>query len=232
MLTSFVRFSEIGLKAHSPYSYCSDPASPSSPVGLERDAFTTESTNSMLYEELLSLQTSGDVELYCSIFNLNIPNRYGFDISFQDANGLTLLHHAVIHALNTGNNDFIGILLAEQIDINKADVQGRTALHYAFAEAKTLDAAKNIASYLLKNGADASILDKAGKTPMQLHFKLERQAKPPVTESVLIVGHRRVDFTKLLAKQRQEACVTKTAMVIRHRVEVIEHVPTAIVPCN
>jgi len=95
----------------------------------------------------------------------------GADPNRQDSNGTTPL----IRATYRGHSDLVGVLLAGGA---KTDLQesryGCTALHAAAIAGYT-----DIAEQLLAQGADATIADEAGQTPLQLaaQYKQKHVAK-------------------------------------------------------
>ena len=82
-----------------------------------------------------------------------------FNQSIEDS-GITWL----ILAIKNGRVDAAKrICLQKDVDINKADNQGNTALHYAF-----MNRFPNCIQLLVDVGADESIKNKAGSQPWEL----------------------------------------------------------------
>ena len=82
----------------------------------------------------------------------------GVDAAISNANGATALHAAV----KSGNVDALAVLI-DKININAQDKNGNTPLHYAvFANQQ------QAVLLLLENGADATISNANGKTPLAL----------------------------------------------------------------
>ena len=65
-----------------------------------------------------------------------------------------------MHAVANGRRNVISLLLDESADLNNADKQGKTALHYA-AEKEDL----HMILYLLMNKAEPNMADKEGLVP-------------------------------------------------------------------
>ena len=76
------------------------------------------------------------------------------DLDFQDKNGNTYLHLAVI----AQQKEIIKILLEKGIDINKQNKEGNTALHLAYWINN-----KPIINILIENGIDTKIVNKENK---------------------------------------------------------------------
>ncbi|KAG5466847.1 hypothetical protein LSCM1_01024 [Leishmania martiniquensis] len=80
-----------------------------------------------------------------------------------DDQRLTLLHHAAF----SGNNAFVKAILdrsgTQQVDIDAADGEGWTPLHYAADRGHA-----DVAASLLDEGANVNARDSAKRTPMHL----------------------------------------------------------------
>ncbi|WP_264707165.1 ankyrin repeat domain-containing protein [Wolbachia endosymbiont (group A) of Acrocera orbiculus] len=87
----------------------------------------------------------------------------GADLNMQDSKGKTLLHDTAIYS---GGHEDLGYLLDAKADPNIQDEKGNTPLHYYAAKCsgysrKTMD-------LLISKGADLSIKNNDGKTPLQV----------------------------------------------------------------
>src|SRR5688500_840547 len=94
----------------------------------------------------------------------------GADIHASDKNGVTALHHAVRFRSPTA----VKVLIEHGADVNRACRRnGSTPLHRAVTQtgapgtAGRAQAAREIIELLLEAGADPSIANKAGKTPVE-----------------------------------------------------------------
>ncbi|KAG5492684.1 hypothetical protein JKF63_01263 [Porcisia hertigi] len=84
-------------------------------------------------------------------------------LSECDDQKLTLLHHAAF----SGNIDFVKVILdrsgTQQVDIDAAEAEGWTPLHYAADRGHTL-----IVEALLNEGSNVNARDTSKRTPMHL----------------------------------------------------------------
>ncbi len=76
-------------------------------------------------------------------------------IDYQDELGNSMLHVAA----QNGNKRLIKMLLRRGVQINAANLQGQTALHYAFGYGY-----EDVGEYLVKRGANDAIRNKDGLT--------------------------------------------------------------------
>ena len=116
-------------------------------------------------------------------------------INFQDQNGWTLVHRAVMNCCvnprdtdarnyaqevkNVGSIDFLDLLIRFGADVNKKNIYGRTPLHYAAMEGSVPTCLA-----LLNAGAVAAVTDKYGMTPIQ-HALLMRRGMWIEVQSLL-----------------------------------------------
>ncbi|ACN95318.1 ankyrin repeat domain-containing protein [Wolbachia pipientis] len=87
----------------------------------------------------------------------------GADLNMQDNKGKTLLHDTAIYS--SGYED-LGYLLDAKADPNIQDEKGNTPLHYYAA--KCSDQSRKTMDLLISKGADLSIKNNDGKTPLQV----------------------------------------------------------------
>ena len=73
----------------------------------------------------------------------------------------------IFEAAADGSVNDLRFYLARGDDVNKRDIEGATALHYAAANDTDIDAIK----YLLAQGADVNAKDDKGRTPLHLAAK-------------------------------------------------------------
>lgn len=91
---------------------------------------------------------------------MELLEKYGFDITIPQKNGNTLFHLAV----DKGDIDVLEIINELEIDINKKNIDGLTALHVAIMSAKNLENVK----YLVSIGADKNIKTDFEETTYEL----------------------------------------------------------------
>src|SRR5690606_1191253 len=86
-------------------------------------------------------------------------------INYQDAQGITPLMYAV----SLGRVEIVKLLIEwGGVKVNLQDKEGRTALYYAVClEGENMQA---IIELLLKNGADANLIDINGHSPSHIAF--------------------------------------------------------------
>ncbi|KAM4632557.1 uncharacterized protein O3C94_019091 [Discoglossus pictus] len=92
----------------------------------------------------------------------NLSQGHFFLLSSADKDGKTLLHHAA----SRGNVDICQVLLdtnVGMINIDKQDVFGKTALHYAIQKSHS-----KMVKLLIKNGAKSEFKDKNPKTAVDV----------------------------------------------------------------
>ncbi|WP_425385045.1 ankyrin repeat domain-containing protein [Wolbachia endosymbiont (group B) of Schoenobius gigantella] len=87
----------------------------------------------------------------------------GADLNMKDNKGKTLLHDTAIYS--SGYED-VGYLLDAKADPNIQDEKGNTPLHYYAA--KCSDHSRKTMGLLISKGADLSIKNNDGKTPLQV----------------------------------------------------------------
>jgi ankyrin repeat protein len=91
------------------------------------------------------------------------------DVSAANRYGKTALMNICSHQqLNEGPNENILIdLLEKGADVNKIDIDGNTALHYAASSAENA-IAKSYCEMLLEFGADANVVNNAKKKALDV----------------------------------------------------------------
>lgn len=90
---------------------------------------------------------------------LELIEQKGVDIS--DENGFTVL----MYCLENDRSNMINLLLEREIDVNKQNNIGNTALFYAVFQSKNKT---DIIEKLLKKGADMNITNNVGVSPLSL----------------------------------------------------------------
>ncbi|KAL0587058.1 hypothetical protein ABG067_003398 [Albugo candida] len=113
------------------------------------DLKATHSDNTQ--ENVFSQARNGRVEL------IEQSLKAGFPINKRDDKGNTLL----IVACQNANRSLVEFLLNQKADINTQNLQGNTALHYAFA----YDTTGVLAEYMIGQGADDTIENVFGLSP-------------------------------------------------------------------
>ena len=103
------------------------------------------------------------------IINAIIENNYAFFVSLINQYGSDIIDidgfSPLMFCVQNGRINMIDFLLSKQIDINKKNVLGNTALFYAVYFSKNQI---EIIEKLLKHGADMNIPNNAGITPLSL----------------------------------------------------------------
>ncbi|XP_046634899.1 serine/threonine-protein phosphatase 6 regulatory ankyrin repeat subunit B-like isoform X2 [Daphnia pulicaria] len=118
----------------------------------------------------------------------------GADPAISDKNGVTPLHWAAYFETTT---DIISRILKRfLVDINCRDVNGSTALHYAIMASNVITA-----RCLLKKGADPTVRDNKGYTP--LHIAAEMDKDSDILN--LLVSNEKVDINETTSQDRRTA---------------------------
>jgi TPR repeat protein/ankyrin repeat protein len=135
---------------------------------------------------------------YSDASGFKILKEYGADINVQDANGYSRLHASIDQTSkvkagywNSGitfrkykKNNFLQFIKSG-IDLNAKTDEGKTALHLLI-DTETINVeAINI---LISNGADLSLTDADGNTPLYLAAKLKNEAAPELVKALLLAG--------------------------------------------
>jgi ankyrin repeat protein len=93
---------------------------------------------------------------------------HGVDRNLRDPKG----RNALMASVDSNQMGYIKLLVSHGIDINSQDNDGNTALHYPLAKALSnkmfLPYCQEIVKVLLDEGADATIRNKEGKSPIDL----------------------------------------------------------------
>jgi len=100
------------------------------------------------------------------VFNILI--KYSAVSSIQDKLGNTPLHYAA-----EGLNESMVKKLLD-VDVNVQNKNGNTPLHFAISEHKDFESVLNIVGLLIKSGADHTIKNNKGNTPLEL-FRIENE---------------------------------------------------------
>jgi ankyrin repeat protein len=128
---------------------------------LLADGANVDSIDSVGNTPLHWAATGGNLE----VAELMIARKLNVDV--KNNAGQTPLHLAIKGPdppLNRGRHQYcsvVNMLLANHADINAQDDEGRTPLHYSIRFGA-------LARLLLKKGADPSIRDRSGETPLDL----------------------------------------------------------------
>lgn len=124
--------------------------------------------------------------LYCrKLETVKLLVRIGADISIGNIDGETPLHLAV----DTLNTNFVKVILDRGPNLNARDKDGNTPLHTLvgnhYYNNDTMVDITIILEMLLKAGADPTITNNEGKTPLRIYDILTSNTK--VHRSILIV---------------------------------------------
>ena len=184
---------------------------------VSRDlTFNGEKLNVLMFSHALSQTISdwvyADVSYRSPVDNSPNPLTYAQWCSLMDLSGLdaTPLHYAA----SFGHVELVEFLLRHDIDVNAIDTDGDTALHSAASQFQfgvgpgkayrlsvdqffgTEDFFQNVArtiSLLCKAGADVSIKNKDGKTPIEMadfdSKNMNSDRYKPLLESAILSGH-------------------------------------------
>jgi ankyrin repeat protein len=139
------------------------------------NAETTDVIDVVLETEKFDIDgvdNKGRTPLYWAIATNNLETvrhliQKGADPTVANNDGSTPLHAAVYHVKSI---ETVSLLLGnEQVDINRRDKNGLTALHYAI-NAMEREQSNNVemVRYLLEKGADPTIRNNDGTTPFHL----------------------------------------------------------------
>lgn len=164
---------------------------------------------------------------------LNTPAFKGLDVNDPDIDGFSPLHHAValgeqavwtllragadpaalatgslspLHvAARSGEANVAGLLLARYRELNVLEEhvnllgEGRAPLHYACRSGSP-----EVVWYLLHNGADASIRDDNGLTPLHALAEFDAAYPPPMAEVIAMLQRAGADLTAEAAIQTED----------------------------
>ncbi|XP_005795871.1 diacylglycerol kinase zeta isoform X2 [Xiphophorus maculatus] len=166
------------------FSFPCSPSSPTSPRQRKRissdnsvsEALTQTSPKTTLQRTstATSQDPEKDAELISCVKNENLSrltelHQQGAELALQDADGFTLLHHAV----QTGSKDIVKYLIenvpASHLDLAETET-GETALHKAAALCQ-----RSICHFLVEAGASLMKTDLQGDTPKHRAAKADDQ---------------------------------------------------------
>ena len=105
-------------------------------------------------EDIITAIIENDFDLFVSLINRN-----GYDSIDED--GFTVL----MYCIQEDRFAMIDFLLTKDIEINKTNAVGNTALFYAVFNSKNKT---EVIEKLLKKGADMTIVNKSGVSPLSL----------------------------------------------------------------
>jgi len=115
----------------------------------------------------------------------------GLDQNSVDNRGSTALHWACYSQSETA----LAYLLAWNPDVSSQDKEGYTPLHLAVKSIEALDSCRPVRALLIK-GADPTIRDKKGKTPLDYVNELHTTSLHEEARSLLAQGRR--SLTKVI----------------------------------
>lgn len=107
---------------------------------------------------LINKFTKGGCSISANIDDLNIMRfliSKGLDVNIKDDRGQSLLHYLI-------SEEKARLLIDNVVNINTKDLEGRTPLHNAVRYLN-----KGLLKVLLDSGADTTIVDNQGFTPLQ-----------------------------------------------------------------
>lgn len=117
----------------------------------------------------------------------------GHDINAQDSNG----DSALIIACKRNSLTLMRFLIDSGVDVNLANRQGRTVLHYAVAEYFS----EEKVCLLLKSGAESSLKDNNSKTAKDRAIELLRHSNADYLESC----EQQLKLDKLIDQKSDDA---------------------------
>ncbi|MCU0435170.1 MAG: ankyrin repeat domain-containing protein [Bacteroidia bacterium] len=105
--------------------------------------------------EKITLSSS---EIISTIISLGVP------IDFGNRDGYSALHFAV----SSNNPDLVKALIFKGANVNLKSSSGNTPVWRAFMDFRGLDSQRMIISFLLENGADLTIGNNSGISPLSM----------------------------------------------------------------
>ncbi len=132
---------------------------------------------------LMIAARNGNVDALSELIDFGVP------VDAVDKDNRT----AFIHAAIRGEFDTAKRLLKAGADINARDNEGRTAVHYTVLGRSSGRSRRFLQQLLVKNGANLSVCDASGFTPLMLcaksgYFKLISHGRPDLAEILIKSG--------------------------------------------
>ncbi len=131
----------------------------------------------------------------------------GVDVTARDNKGRTPLHY-VVSRWARGQESIVALLLRQGADINARDKNGSTALHDAVRHGSSEQVL-----LLMQCGANITILDSAGRTPLDLAKEKGETVCQALLQSTVVVSHPEVSPTTTSGSSESQGQSTRSRLI-------------------